>query len=171
MFEGVSALPSLWREDPEIVKEEFERFDPFDDQLPGDSVSERLRHLFLKVVLKNSRKEWRSPSGDAMKIIALKCLYAAMIGFNRKNLSLLYPSAEMGNTLNNLWLTKAQHTEGPSVRDRCCGHVFEKGETYYRCKCAPSSFDLLMYVDSVVLILQSSSARCASIPKTTVITP
>lgn len=133
MFSTIQNLESFWPEDTDLVEE----FDPFDIHLPGKTVSERLRYLFLWVVTRKFPDGWRRPDGDKMKILALKSLYAAMIGFNKDNLALLYPSGKLGNTFDDLWLTKAQHTEGPSVRDRCCGHVFEKGETYYRCKYAP----------------------------------
>lgn len=126
-------LPSLWEDDSQNVDD----FDPFEFEFPEDfAINDKLRYLFTKVVIQQDHDEWRSPDDDKMKIIALKCLYAAMIGFNKGNLSLLYPSGEMGHSLDELWLTKAQHGTdgGPSVRDRCCGHVFEKGETYYRCK-------------------------------------
>ena len=121
-------LPSLWPEDTTSVDD----FDPFDADLPGISVSERLRYLFLKVVIQNGANEWRSPDSPQFRILALRSLYAAMIGFNRDNIPLLYPNGQP--TSDDLWLTSAQQANGPSIRDRCCGHVFEKGETYYRCK-------------------------------------
>jgi hypothetical protein len=99
-------------------------------------------------------------------LIALKCLYAAIIGFNKDNLTLLYPNGTMGPTLARLLLTTAQQEgDGPSVRDRCCGHVFEKGETYYRCKYAV----IVVNADSgnAARILLLSSVRLVSIPKTT----
>src|ERR1700737_4438686 len=101
------------------------RFDPFTVQTPGISVSERLRHL-LVAVLRPAKDVW-SPPDLILKINLLKCLYAAMIGFNRDHLSLLYPSGKMGEELDDVWLTKAQQVgSSPSVRDGCCGHVFEK---------------------------------------------
>jgi hypothetical protein len=130
MYLDTSSLESLWPKDTYSVEE----FDPFNVNLPGNSVSARLRYLFVKIILQRGPNQWRSPDVDKMKILALKSLYAAMIGFKKDNLSLLYPSGKFGHRLDDLWLAKAQQTEGPSVRDRCCGHVFEKGETYYRCK-------------------------------------
>jgi len=125
--------PSLWARDNTSVDD----FDPFDANLPGTSVSERLRYLFLRVVLQNDRREWRAPDCPQFRIFALRSLYAAIIGFNKDNLSLLYPNG-LSRSDTGLWLTKAQQTTGsPSIRDRCCGHVFEKGETYYRCKFIP----------------------------------
>lgn len=132
MYMEAQSLASLWPTDTSSVEE----FDPFDVNLPGNSVSARLKYLFIKVILQRGPNQWRSPDGDKMKILTLKSLYAAMIGFNKDRLSLLYPSGKLGHTLDALWLATAQQTEGPSVRDRCCGHVFEKGETYYRCKYA-----------------------------------
>ena len=129
--ERLPKLESLWLEDPEETAHDV-HFDPFDPRLPGESIRDRLRYLFLNVVVKR-RDKWRAP-GKAMQIIALKCLYAALVGFRRDNVALLYPSGTIGDTLDSLFLAKAQLVEGPSVRDRCCGHVFEKGETYYRCK-------------------------------------
>jgi hypothetical protein len=108
-------------------------FDPFNLHLPGDSLPEKLRYLLVDV-LRPTPVVW-SPPDENLKIITLKCLYASMVGFNRDHLPLLYPSGQMGDDLDALWLTKAQLVgSSPSVRDRCCGHVFEKGETYYRCK-------------------------------------
>lgn len=134
MLEAARVLPSLWPEDSTAVED----FDPFDADLPGISVSERLRYLFLKVVIQNDANEWRAPDSPQFKILALRSLYAAMIGFNRDNIPLLYPNGEPASG-QELWLSKAQQTNGgPSIRDRCCGHVFEKGETYYRCKYFPS---------------------------------
>jgi hypothetical protein len=121
-------LQSLWSEDTTSVDD----FDPFDADLPGISVSERLRYLFLKVVIQNGANEWRSPDSSQFRILALRSLYAAMIGFNRDNIPLLYPNGQP--TSDDLWLTSSQQANSPSIRDRCCGHVFEKGETYYRCK-------------------------------------
>ena len=132
MLFNFQTLKSLWTEDTEM-----EEFDPFDVRIPGRSVSERLRYLFLQVIVQQRPNEWRRPDHEKTKVLALKCLYAAMIGFNRDNLPLLFPAGIMSDSLDHLWLTKAQHTEGSSVRDRCCGHVFEKGETYYRCKHVP----------------------------------
>jgi hypothetical protein len=148
MLFNVQKPGSLWPEDGESVEE----FDPFDHQLPGDSVTQRLRHLFLWVVTRNSKKEWRQPDSDKIMIFALKSLYAAMVGFKKENLMLLYPSGQLGNTVDELLLTKVQQVEaGPSVRDRCCGHVFKKGETYYRCRYVvlPTAYS---NVDNVVRI-------------------
>jgi hypothetical protein len=131
---------------------EEKAFDPFDERIPGSSVSERLRYLFLKVVIKDG-DEWRTHS-DAMKVIALQSLYAAMVGFNKNNLSLLYPSGIMGDEVETLLLTKSQQTDEPSVRDRCCGHAFEKGETYYRCRYDSSLFCVLIQT-----MLQRSDRR------------
>lgn len=130
MLSNLGTLPSLWPDDTD----EAQGFDPFDARIPGNSVNERLRYLFLKVIVQHRPNEWRRPECDKTKALALKCLYASMVGFDKDKLFLLYPSGTLGDTLDDLWLTKAQQTEGPSVRDRCCGHVFEKGETYYRCK-------------------------------------
>ena len=145
---------SLWPEDTDLV----EHFDPFSSEVPGDTVSERLQYLFLYVIPLRTPDEWRQPDSDNMKILTLKSLYASMIGFNRDNLPLLYPSGKLGNTLDELWLTKAQHTERSSVRDRCCGHVFGKGETYYRCKYIYSSVRKIN-VENVAQTLRSSSVE------------
>jgi hypothetical protein len=155
-------LESLWSEDIGSI-DSFE-FDPFAFRLPEASVSQKLQYLFSKGIIQPGPNKWRSPN-DNMKLITLKCLYAAMVGFNKDNLSLLYSSGELGNTFDELWLTKAQAVEsGSSVRDRCCGHVFEKGETYYRCK-----YNLRyswLNVDNVVQILRSLSAQIVSTLRT-----
>ena len=128
LWRPTKPLPSLWPED----KTPLDAFDPFDADIPGGSVSDRLRFLFLKVVVQKSANEWRSPDAPQFRIFALRSLYAAMIGFNRDNIPLLYPNG--WPSTEELWLTTAQHADSPSIRDRCCGHVFERGETYYRCK-------------------------------------
>src|SRR5271154_198523 len=89
---NIRRLPSLWPPDNDPVEE----FDPFSNKYLGNNVTERLRYLFLEVIVRKSPDEWRSPDGDNMKILALKSLYAAMIGFNKDHLSLLYPSGVMG---------------------------------------------------------------------------
>jgi hypothetical protein len=164
MFVQTKLLDSLWPDDTTSVDD----FDPFDADLPGISVSERLRYLFLKVVIQNGANEWRSPDSPQFRVLALRSLYAAMIGFNRDNIPLLYPNGQP--TSAELWLTNAQKTNGPSIRDRCCGHVFEKGETYYRCKYKPFLF-VKLTEDNVVRIRRSSSVRDVSTLKTTVPIP
>jgi hypothetical protein len=131
----IHVLESLWSPSDSFSG----TFDPFAIDIPGSSLSEKLRYLFLKVVIQKSPNEWRSPDEDHMKVLTLKCLYAAMIGFNRNNLSLLYPDPNpspihmVGSSVKSLLLSS--YVDGSSgVRDRCCGRVFEKGETYYRCR-------------------------------------
>jgi hypothetical protein len=110
-------------------------FNPFERPIPGSCVREKLQWLFLEGILKDGH-DWRKHRcREEIFPIALKCLYAAMIGFNENSLSYLFPSGRMDGA--NLQLSKVQNSTGPSVRDRCCGHVFDKGETYYRCKYHP----------------------------------
>lgn len=142
-------------------------FDPFEIQLPGGTVSAKLRYLLSRGII-HDIPGGRCP-GQTMQLIALKCLYAAMVGFNKDNLVLLYPSGKMGPTLGNLLLTTAQQVgDGPSVRDRCCGHVFEKGETYYRCKYASNA--KRPDIGNAARILRLLSVRIVSILKITEIT-
>jgi len=123
-------IPSLWPESEESTDD----MDPFETPIPGTSIRQKLRYMFTRGLIKKDSEIWCAPN-ENLTIKTIKYLYAAMIGFKKENLPLLYPSGTLGNTLDQLWLTKAQQiTDGPSVRDRCCGHVFEKGETYYRCK-------------------------------------
>ena len=124
---------SLWPDDRQI--QEGLDFDPFEMNLPGDTLAVKLRYLLGRGIIFDT-EGGRCP-GKNLQLMTLKSLYAAMIGFNKDNLTLLYPNGTMGSTLARLLLTTAQQVgDGPSVRDRCCGHVFEKGETYYRCKYA-----------------------------------
>ena len=128
--QGPPKIPSLWPETEDLMED----IDPFDTPVPGTTIRQKLRYLFSRGLIRKDSKTWWEPN-DNLKLKTLKYLYAAMIGFKKENLPLLYPSGEMGDNLDEIWLTKAQQTrESPSVRDRCCGHVFEKGETYYRCK-------------------------------------
>jgi hypothetical protein len=134
MMFAEDSIPSepMWPEDEGSI--DASEFDPFAFTLPGVSVTQKLRYLLSKGIIQPGPNTWRPPN-DNTKLITLKCLYAAMVGFDKDRLSLLYSSGALGNTFDELWLTKAQEVlSAPSVRDRCCGHVFEKGETYYRCK-------------------------------------
>jgi hypothetical protein len=106
-------------------------FDPFQIHLPAGTIASKLRYLLSRGIIYDI-PGGRCPGPD-MKLITLKCLYAAMVGFNKDNLSLLYPNGKMGPNLSDVLLENAQG-DSPSVRNRCCGHVFAKGETYYRCK-------------------------------------
>jgi hypothetical protein len=126
---GPMPPPPMWPDDERVVLD----FDPFEMHIPGDSLPAKVRYLLSRGIIYDS-PGGRTP-GHNMQLIALKCLYAAMVGFKKENLSFLYPNGKMGTRMEDLLLTTAQQVaEGPSVRDRCCGHVFEKGETYYRCK-------------------------------------
>jgi len=156
---------SLWPDDERVSLGLV--FDPFEMHLPGDTVSAKLRYLLSRGIIYDI-PGGRCP-GQTMKLIALKCLYAAMVGFNKDNLTLLYPNGRMGPPLASLLLTTAQQVgDGPSVRDRCCGHVFEKGETYYRCKYVSSA--KYSNLDNAARILRLSSVRIVSILKITEIT-
>jgi hypothetical protein len=108
--------------------------DPFElaQNLPGTTIREKLRYWLAYGMLRNH--SWADM--ERLRVVAIKFLYAAMLGFQKEYLTLLYLSGEMGDTLDELLLTKVYTTgDGPSVRDRCCGHVFQRGETYFRCKC------------------------------------
>jgi len=123
-------IHSLWP----VTEDLLDDFDPFETDIPGDTIRQKLRYLFVRGLIRKNEELWWAPNENLM-IKTVKALYVAMVGFKKENLHLLYPSGTMGHTLEDLWLTKVQKvTDGPSVRDRCCGHVFEKGETYYRCK-------------------------------------
>lgn len=152
--------PTLWPDDERLVLD----FDPFEMHIPGNSLSAKLRYLLSRGIIYDI-PGGRTP-GHNMQLIALKCLYAAMVGFKKENLTLLYPNGKMGRTMEDLLLSTAQQVEeGPSVRDRCCGHVFDKGETYYRCKYAVNL--LSANLGNAVRIIPLSSVRTVSIRKTT----
>jgi hypothetical protein len=152
--------PTLWPEDERLVLD----FDPFKMHIPGNSLSAKVRYLLSRGIIYDI-PGGRTP-GRNMQLIALKCLYAAMVGFKKENLTLLYPSGKMGTRMEDLLLSTAQQVaEGPSVRDRCCGHVFEKGETYYRCKYAVNLVSANL--GNAVRIIPWSSVRIVSIRKTT----
>jgi hypothetical protein len=154
-------IPSLWPETENIVDD----IDPFYCHISGDTIRQKLRFMFSNGLIKKDERLWWAPN-ENLKVKTLKFLYAAMLGFKEENLSYLYPSGEMGDTLDELWLTKAQKvTEEPKVRDRCCGHVFEKGETYYRCKYF--RIFVVAKIDNAVPTLQLSYARNVSTHKTT----
>jgi len=131
---GDLRIPRLWPKDEDPY--EPDAFDPFSQDIPGDTISDRLRYLFLNVVMRKSNGAFRDPRYLNFQQRALTSLYAAMIGFDKEKVSLLYPhGGEIPFRAADMWLTFAQHVERKKKpRNRCCGHVFEKGETYFRCK-------------------------------------
>jgi len=126
-------IPRLWPKDEEPY--EWDGFDPFSRDIPGNTITDRLRHLFLNKVIRKSDGSFRDPRGLNFEQRALASLYAAMVGFDKEKVSLLYPDGEIPFRAADMRLTFAQHVDREKKpRNRCCGHVFEKGETYYRCK-------------------------------------
>src|SRR3981189_2906326 len=95
---------SLWPDDDQL--QAGLDFDPFKGDLPGDTLPAKLRYLLSRGIIYDT-PGGRCP-GKNLQLIALKCLYAAMIGFNKDNLTLLYPNGTMGSTLTRLLLTTAQ---------------------------------------------------------------
>jgi len=112
-------------------------FDPFSTPLQNPTVAQQLRHLLVTGLGSNRGFSCSERFEDRLKKDVLRTLYASMVGFKPEYLRLLYPNGELADDVDEFLLTKAQFVgSGPSVRDRCCGHVFERGETYYRCKYA-----------------------------------
>jgi len=122
--------PSLWPEDSNPAA----GYDPLseDTVIPGSSVREKLQFLFLHVLTQYRPGRWRDPSTPYFRALVFKCLYSAMIGFDKQYLHLLPYCKIPSDDPDDYHL--ACETSTCSVRDRCCGHVFERGETYYRCK-------------------------------------
>jgi hypothetical protein len=158
---GATGPPSFWPEESNPAQD----FDPLSEPIPGASVREKLQHLFLNTLTRYAPGKWRDPHAPYYRALVLKCLCSAMIGFDRQHTHLLPNCHISSDDPKDFHLGSA--TSSSSVQDRCCGHVFEKGETYYRCKYAsmPRAQDL--FVDNAVTIPRSSSAPPASIPRIT----
>jgi hypothetical protein len=158
---GATGPPSFWPEESNPAQ----GYDPLSDAIPGASVREKLQHLFLNKLTRHAPGKWRDPHTPYYRALVLKCLYSVMIGFDRQHAHLLPKCHLSSDDPNDFHL--GSETSSSSVQDRCCGHVFEKGETYYRCKYACMQRDQDLFIDNAVTILRSSSARPASIPRIT----
>lgn len=160
-LDGATGPPSFWPEESNPA----EGFDPLSEAIPGASVGEKLQHLFLNKLTRHAPGKYRDPHTPYYRALVLKCLSSAMIGFDRQHAHLLPNCHISSDDPNDFHL--GSETSSSSVQDRCCGHVFEKGETYYRCKYAGMQRDRGLFVDNAVTIPRSSSAPPASIPRIT----
>src|SRR5271168_967913 len=86
-------IPRLWPKDEEPYG--WDAFDPFSRDIPGNTITDRLRHLFLNTVIRKSDGTFRDPRGLNFEQRALASLYAAMVGFDEEKVSLLYPDGIM----------------------------------------------------------------------------